>query len=930
MGHFNKCCCECSPVTIDRWLNISTMKDESDADVAPFERLTEYSDVCGLFANTCLPSSGGVHCLSVISDETVRTNLPADNGTTVLAQNTFEQSGTVERLTCQYGFQNIQAWKTWHGVYPLTYDGDGKLCSGEGAKSNTKYTALNSSVSYSYKSGQRMWHGATLVVELVANESNYSGNLSMAVDKDSGVRTGSGDVTLEQILRSISFSGDCVSGFTGDATVTSDNSYTLCAGDAPDTGSGANLSLFAADLATEPRCTNDTYSMGKSDPLVGGTGYYSPPYEMIQEIVAIHEDATGNPFPTPTVGGWDTSGSYDFTVYDGVAGNYRLEWNFQVIRIGNQYYVNLELDWQSFSPVTGTNCTEEDYKTSDFRHEVYTLTFTLSSAYTVADVYAKTTAAVGNFLFGDESKYPYRTDVYPWVAPLFVYSEPQTPMSPCEFHCDPYTDPNAALYDGTLQQALLPAGYGEGSPRGVFDFFVANYEKDFCSATSAWQTSWMGNGAYTPSYLPANTAHWTRPERFSHYALTGTAVPSYIYPCNFVHVSSDGVYLQKMAETLIPVPAYDFARPYGADRFKLDEQPGYVFCVDSVSGSDVTLLELNGDTPSSLPFGSGDVLGPVTIGGVRGFYAFSSASGNVVTVGSKVLDVPTGWNTPSGDGATAFGKLVYPNAPGFGGRLACTATYDSGSGLTTFAVAASIYIQTGDKVDAMSNTFTALGTNLTITRVSDTSFTVTGDYSTAAWLVPNKLFDGTTTGQKYYFASTARRGSYVWREWLVDWETETELSYTATQKNRIAATTRPAVVGASPNTETLTDAEFEPFPASINNGEVWLGEIEQWMVDPLWQYAHRPCGLDPMTSWTIGSDYPYPDFFEARIEVPCDYGALGTECAPTPPAPIDLGAAIGKPQYEITPNVSGDIMGILQSAANMGDPTTCAWFWNTV
>jgi hypothetical protein len=114
---------------VKAYKNVSTMKDEAGAYVAPFVRFGPYSDICGQDGPTqCrLPgqSTGGQHCYSVLSDGIVRSNWPPDTESLpdydpatdpilVKSGNTFQATETDKPYGCKdFGFKSVDGIKSW-------------------------------------------------------------------------------------------------------------------------------------------------------------------------------------------------------------------------------------------------------------------------------------------------------------------------------------------------------------------------------------------------------------------------------------------------------------------------------------------------------------------------------------------------------------------------------------------------------------------------------------------------------------------------------------------------------------------------------------------------------------------------------------------------------------------------------------------------
>ena len=546
-----------------------------------------------------------------------------------------------------------------------------------------------------------------------------------------------------------------------------------------------------------------------------------------------------------------------------------------------------------------------------FIYNSATVSIELSDPYTIAQVKTDAETLAAEIDLNDHVAYPFRTDGNSFIAPLVIYNEVTMAVSPLVWHSCGWNDPNATTINSItgadnsddIIGALLPAGYGEGSPRGVFRITHQNFYRSICGTPPAEAIGQRTMGKWTPNYLPANCGLWTQDVRFAN-----TITPNLMWPCQFIVANTDGIYLQKWLETLIPPPngSYNAARPYGKDRFRIDETQVYCYEAGYIRDQD------------SNPIVSTTFTGLWGGISVDGFYSGCSTDiTGVLTLGTKVLDVPTDWTLPSEDQDDVFAKLRWEDAtkhvPGFGGKLNVTATYDSGANKTTFTYTDSPYIVDSDKISVMGFGDAILGTNLTLTRLGDTSCTVSGDYSTALWIVPYKLFDGSTDGTKYYFANDTHKSTFVARTWTMEMDGWTITDSDVEQSCIAISPCTPQTLLASPNGEA-GDYEMD-WPASIDPNTVWLGQFMQWMQDPFYQTPHEPCGGGPAPDTTCKIPY-----IEARIAVGTNYGLAQNETAPTPPSPINLAATAAPPD-------TADLTGTGAIVDLLNNPTTPFTVW---
>lgn len=379
------------------------------------------------------------------------------------------------------------------------------------------------------------------------------------------------------------------------------------------------------------------------------------------------------------------------------------------------------------------------------------------------------------------------------------------------------------MIDGAVQGAPKPAGYQNYFRFDFVDWHACCYD----DGLGVHQMDWYeyGYGMWLDTYiaasgaqLPRNATQWT-----NNYAVINKppgASLMYADPTNPFHggcpyegIAGDGggLWGYKYAEIGERWNSENFGQPAGKMRFDYDETQ--VYGIASLAGSGT------GATFTSQDYQGNDVTIPSSAGvwggsAVGGFYNIS-VSGSLVTLGTKVYDLPTGWTSKSGDDATCFGKLRWPSTPGIMGRAEATAdvppayaagtTYskfqpvisagisyyslqDANTGHTpaaspTWWAAGSVilldskYCVDGDKVNLYTLTMGAVATNVAMTKVFDTAIAVALDYSVipdVKWVTPYKLNDGTTDGGKYYFADDYPKGDFVTLQWLFDRRTNGE------------------------------------------------------------------------------------------------------------------------------------------------------------
>jgi hypothetical protein len=450
---------------------------------------------------------------------------------------------------------------------------------------------------------------------------------------------------------------------------------------------------------------------------------------------------------------------------------------------------------------------------------------------------------------------------------------------------------------------------GESALQGPGPTMTGAYENFFDYRAVIWKMcQWFdegGGGPYADLYiwgygewlqdaisrtgaqLPQCATQWTNNAdamRFPAYAfLIQGDKQLYAVPGGFPGPSSDGfaafrgdaVWGQKCMEIGELWPSQNFFRPAGADRFAFDES--LVYCFDGTTLTDSSGTVQSGLTKTGIWGGQS----------ASGFYdGFTTDGSGVVTLGTKILDVPAAWTSASGDFAYAFGQLRYPTAPAILGRDHITSLTDNHDGTVTIQLdVAEDWLLTGDAIDTcstaitydsngnrVSETMSVVASNKTVTRIDATHFKITASLASLA----GSVYIVAHGGPAWEWDDNGRKGDFVMLDWTFDYRTPGEiarltgavdcsggsialspttagyLGFSAfNQVQHQLATGLPfkpcceMVIAITPNGETWTNGIVLPFPATFNfddrYGARWQMEIEQAMTDLLWQAPHTPC-----------------------------------------------------------------------------------------
>lgn len=870
------------PAPVDAYGNTTQMLDHCGNTIGAKARLYQQNTcgetICDFPA--CSDCPGGV-------DLILNTPEPPK-----VSENTFVHTGTVQLIPARkLGGKWIQAFKCWHGQHGFLTSGNTDCAMGT-VLDDTKYLIREAHE-------DRYWND----YDDIRADAGRTAALSqtMTITAASGLRTLSGVVQTEIPSPYFASLGDF---------------------------SASDFSAMSSNLSASPNCMNEA--------------------PVVEFFLGFCDTISRTPS--------GTTGSYN--VVDGP------QCSVVTTRTGSEY--TWACHYAAGPPYAG-----DAYRSSGF--------IRLSGANTINDVLAAAATQADQWKLLDDKQHPFRTDAHTTVGPLVLVNEIETPVPTSAVfptHVDdlenpiadadgnaPFApgwtatyaqrdwfDPSAyqwvfppgedqstaaatdliLLFDGSLRYAPLPAGYGQpvgGNPQGVFDKDHENWIRRNCVFGIGWTEAPESRGAFTPTFLPSNAQKWT--DDFNATTL---------FPCAFVHADEGGIYLQKWAEIPIPRPSVNFARPYGPDKYLLDETAVF-FMADNTAGV-VTLKDTSFNTPTSLPFAADDIVGGASVGG---FYVIDAIGTNTVTLGAKLLDVPAGWTTPSRDQSACFGRLRYPTCTGMdfidqraeiGGRVEVTAVNTIPATLTTATVQKYLSLDGPENCDIFDANMVLLA-NSVLTRIDDTHFTTTTGYAsiaTAKYITPHAT--------KYKLADTRSKGDYVFRTWLLSLADSSLLAHSQIDACLAFSPCGPSIVTVTPNGETPPNGHRYDFPATINNGEVWLGQVQFWMIDPFWQQPHTPVAI-PEATYIGGTDIIIwreddgscaADFTETGgggeaifhlfyalrpyVEARCTLPTIDGDVAPAPAGGVDITAIAGP----VAQASIGDAEGPLINAISIPTP----------
>ena len=945
-----------SEETITIRQNVTKVPDYAEtpdpAGIAPYPRPTPASDTpsCGTYESDCVPPeppcgpwtndmiNGGSEWDSALS-------YPTGSGTPVYLNYYEVTEDTVDMSTCRkIGHKVVQARKTWHGLpgfksearnapNVVTNDSSCNPSTCRGAHltpDQTRYLTLTGSCTL------RRNDYSVEEETIVDNWVTRTCNATASVNRYSGIKTTT--CTADDPCDDVTFYNFHPNGTPATLPLPSQTT--------------ARLMLFAAQ-------TWDVNS------LVSFMGYPGVLFDPDADYTC-----TGTSWIVERIGTEEIVGYYFESNADLNAGTASISYDqddWSNVYDATLSVSNTSINW-TLKTYTQVNVAE-DVNVVVLIHD-HELSLTLSDPYTAAQLFEDCKELLAEWPLNDDKLLPWRQDGSLTVGPLVTRNEPNSaviptfeprvsdtdqPIDDCEgrapsheewsptYEQVEWTDPNTRLFDGSILGSPLPAGTDKH-----FDFRHETWKWCFNSTTgikSTWIAkpgAWSGQntaGDSTDTYVPGNCTQWTNNAQAA-FIPPGAGIyffgNQYVFGDNTQNLfGADVLVMQKTAQTKVPRPSENFARPCGTDRFALEEDR--VECVHYVDETTPS-APLVGTQLSGHEFEVGEkVLLIAPDSSSSGVWEVSSIpAAHEVILGSKVCDLPTGLPPRCQDGLVAecagsIGPLKWFNKPGFCGRIEIESAVQNG-GVVDITVATPIYLVAGDHLD-FTNTG-SLGSNVEVASVGSTStFSVTGTLGTytsggsmTVHGAPSEDWnDNEIKGDLVYIA---------WEQTNRDWREQERLNgldpsspcYSADPLPRqqqadngfphaVTGMTlqqigpaegtcipfsvcNPQVFAISPNGETWPNGVTKPFPSSFTvdatYGAQWQADfIQHWpsIFDEVQQKLCIDDGVGNVSEETASQDngscavdelspprfyVPHVPMVEARISPP-----LG---APTPPA----------------------------------------------
>ena len=464
--------------------------------------------------------------------------------------NCYQKVGTYDASACmKIGFKNVQSMKQWYGRYDYTSHDPG------GRASRKRNTISGGTCPNNTEDEQASHDGTKYLTETITAIYNdgtaQTSTATSSIDRTSGVVTGSGyeEYNASGISQSYTLLGEFI-------------------------GFNASVGISTYELAVESTFTDNTVTETSSD----GIGWT---YDAV--------DMDGNNVCHATL---DVSTGECHLVFSGTLP----DGSFGVTSTVDLTVSATKFDHETWSPPPSPT----------FPPTTTSVIGSLSNLYTESNLWDDCIALSNEWDMTDDVVYPWRRDTLLTVAPLVSHNEAQGIDSDAALiwiytvydydtnttSSAPFVDPNGAIFDGTVQGAPLPAGFGPHFDRTHQTWRCCvdldGNEVPYAFSFGAWSGGRDPNGAdggsgdASDQVVPITATRWTD-NRAACFITPGPFWQFVTTPVGTI--AGNCLFLQKWAEARIPSRSQDFARPWGKDRITMDET--VTRCGELTGGTDL-------------------------------------------------------------------------------------------------------------------------------------------------------------------------------------------------------------------------------------------------------------------------------------------------------------------------------------------------------
>jgi hypothetical protein len=567
----------------------------------------------------------------------------------------------------------------------------------------------------------------------------------------------------------------------------------------------------------------------------------------------------------------------------------------------------------------------------------YDLLGTLSNPYTAEELKQDVINLLSKWNMADNITYPWRQDPLNTLTqmPLVTYDETIGTFMNCG------ADANATTYSGEI--------LGEPVEGFVIDHYWDWRHENWneCSDMFGTYTYVESFGMYSgQNGVPTNATQWTNKNQAANLPVGGA----------YWYLWGNTLYAQKFAETIIPKPAFNYARPCGVDRFAYSASYN---CITSIVGTTVNLEP----TAPATTLVTNDVCSVYDSTGPVGTYRITKTDGYTLQLTTLLISGSQMTEVLPYREAVIFKNRYQGYVPPVCGRVALT-QIDNLHTPITCSVVETLYLCDNDQIQIRDTQNSSPVNGVwTIRVVTSSSFALVGSVSGSTQYViaannPNYLYS--LYAPKWQWNSSASMGTYGFRGWNYDYQDGGEYTRLLVQyatwsgscvgyptpraEHRPYQSTNglpqavtdvgcstyifspnpcvPNVAYISPNVEAFISGRNHGFGDVTPNtkyGTFWQAAVEQWDTDYLYMTPPCPCEYDAGTNtydcqcaWladngTCQTDdpgipctnyYPMRPFIEYRCEPPVGYPSL--------PAGVYVGC-LTQPQVDVVGVPNGNV-----------------------
>lgn len=871
-------------------------------------------------------------------------------GDASLDHNCYHASGTILNRVYngayRFGMQAVLAQKYWQGVLPWDSNDACTPVSTE-TPSQTRYRTCASSLTWQ----TRQTNSSGNVTEI-----NCTSSGSVTVDKDSGIKTSTLLTTQDTYLgpNSIGASLTQIGHISGGAGWYTSGGVTTTwpSGQSTKIDGVAITDLHCATIHI-PGSEDSTYPDGWN--LESFIGYWNSLYPSeTLPTVSNRNSYSGSATHTGTPGSYDSvtiSWTRTATTFTFSFVRHTTDTDTTYFYFGTNLSFSGTLTLSN--PYTAADCYGDGI---NLLNQVSTSDFALGQ-FRTDEKLAAVPMIVRDEVVGDllGSFVPYTMDDYnspiadwrgtapwtsidpaavlPWVydymaSYAWIPTYTQIPWKDPNDYTWTYSDgdfqyPSGVAYGGaTLNYPRRTGAVVSHTPAGYARHFWFDYhhlQRQFSSSLgyNIWLEYKLGD--YSQSPLPDWTMRWQTNKEAQYDANAGGHGN---YPQAWIHQEGQLLQLCKYVQAAMEQKigacaasntswkAVNYGRPCGPDKYTVKQTSA---CCITGGSTGAWTVKTTGFAASPGTTGGVNVNDYILVEG-SGIFKVTSITGSgptwTINTGAIIDTLPTGYTTIANpdqvsDGANHLGTLRWPSSSGICGRAAITTT-ESGGTVTIAATSALPYLRkdpaTGTiVVDIYDSAMTLLQASAVLTRVSDSSFTLShAAMPTAAWM--------TGAGVDYTAYDDTPKRSAVY----LDWTLGTRASG-ATTKSQFTYSTGACrcVAGILPSgsPENFTIQNLFPFPSTFQfdsaYGSHWQAMVAFTQPDPFWEepyepdcdgssFAWREDTGDGVASATIGATnyryYPHRPFVEACIAPP-------TSRSLPADAPLHYAGTISAPYY---------------------------------